>query len=121
MRGTELLLVAEALGRLAEGQTEPFARSIVNRIYFAAHHNSIEHLRSVGLDPVSRSGGRRDSRHWRVVEALIQDRPDAGDALNQLRLARTNADYDVDEEWRPEAVEDAWRYFRELRRLLGTT
>lgn len=119
MRGADFRFVAAALEQLPEAGSEPFQRSIVNRLYYAAHHETVDYLQSVRLIDVQAQRGWRANRHRRTVDLLTERQPEAGDFLSQLRFLRGVADYEVDSDWPAANTAVAWNALTRLRRLLG--
>jgi len=101
-------------------------RTIISRLYYAAHHLGRSLLRNVGLSP---HRWRRDV-HSRVINELDTHYVSIGimsrralNALNQLRRYRTDVDYDLTLAISNQQVLNAIHlfevYFDECRRILG--
>lgn len=91
---------------------EAMSRSIVNRVYYAAHHDAVAFLRQRTQD-----GGTPN--HQAVIDDLEARNEEASDLLGSLFARRKHADYRLHEAWPDNSVEEAWDEVRRLRRCLG--
>jgi hypothetical protein len=121
VRSDDFFLVAS---QLPEG-SEPYDRSVVNRLYYGVFHQTMEFLRErhgavtfqPGVDPAT---GRFEGSH-QVVASRLQavDQPAAG-VLARLRRRRLIADYDLAARWDPRWRAQAWELVNYLRGRFGT-